>query len=60
MAGLGYGSRVARMTGTAQWVFEGGTLHARLLAEGWEQTKLRRYVFGSGVAVMLVLLETTK
>ncbi len=44
------------MSGQARWVFEGDELHARLLAAGWEQTSLRREIFGSGAAVILVIV----
>jgi len=45
------------LSGKAQWAFEGGALHAHLRSELWEQTELRRHIFGSGYAVLLVKME---
>ena len=46
------------MSGQSRWVYEDSELHTRLLAEGWEQTHLRRVIFGSGTVVMLVKVES--
>ena len=49
------------MSGQSRWVYEGGELHASLLAEGWEQSphpRMEHHVFGSGVYVYMTKTDT--
>jgi len=42
------------MTGQAWWAFLDSKHHAELLAAGWEESRLRRCIPGSGVVVLMV------
>ena len=47
------------MSGLAWWAFVGSDQHAKLLADGWEESRARRYVSGSGFVVLMVKMEST-
>ena len=44
-------------SGLAQWAFEGSEFHAELLADGWEESRARKWVHGEFVSVLMVKME---